>query len=108
MDTPDGSRAAVLAGLGSRRTPVTLSQIRAITRQLRSSGEPTLPLRAAVLHTYTTELLQPYWQFEALLQGFDLKLYEAPYGVLFPEAEPSSGLIAADPGFVYVFLRWED
>jgi FkbH-like protein len=103
-----GSRTDVLAALGSRRTPLTLSQIRAVTRQLRSSDEPTLPLRAAVLHTYTTELLQPYWQFEALLQGFDLQLYEAPYGMLYQQAEPTSELAASDPALVYVFMSWED
>ncbi|HEU4422005.1 MAG TPA: HAD-IIIC family phosphatase, partial [Pilimelia sp.] len=103
-----GSRAEVLAGLGGRRTPLTLAQIRSITRHLRSLDEPTPPLRAAVLHTYTTELLLPYWQFESLLQGFDLRLYEAPYGALLQEAEPGSGLAAAEPDLVYAFLRWED
>ncbi len=103
-----GNRADVVAGLGARRTPLTLAQIRAITRHLRSLDEPTLPLRVAVLHTYTTELLQPYWQFESRLQGFDLQLYEAPYGALLQEAEPGSGLATAEPDLVYAFLRWED
>jgi len=103
-----GSRADVLARLGSRRTPLTLSQIRSTTRHLRSLSEPMVPLRAAVLHTYTTQLLQPYWQFESLLQGFDLHLYEAPYGALRQEAEPGSGLTASDPDLGYVFMRWED
>jgi len=103
-----GSRAEVLAGLGARRTPLTLAQIRAVTRHLRSLDEPMLPLRAAVLHTYTTELLLPYWQFESRLQSFDLTLYEAPYGALLQEAEPGSGLTAVEPDLVYVFMRWED
>ncbi len=102
------TRAEILAGLGSRRTPVTLSQVRTLTRQLRALDEPAVPLRVAVLHTYTTELLQPYWQFEARLQGFELDLYEAPYGALLQEAQPGSGLAQADPHLVYAFLRWED
>jgi FkbH-like protein len=103
-----GSRADVLAQLGTRRTPVTLSQIRATTRHLAALDEPRTALRAAILHTYTAELLQPYWQFEASLQGFDLTLYEAPYGALVQEAEPNSGLAAAAPQLIYVFMRWED
>lgn len=102
------SRAEIHAGLGSRRTPLTLREIRETSRQLQTFDEPTIPLRAAVLHTYTTELLQPYWRFEAQLQGFDLHLYEAPYGALMQETEPESGLVAANPDFVYLFMRWED
>jgi len=108
MDAAASSRAEILAGLGARRSPVALSELRALTRQLRALDEPTVPLRAAVLHTYTTELLQPYWQFEARLQGFELDLYEAPYGVLLQEAQAGSGLAQADPHLVYAFLRWED
>lgn len=102
------SRAEVLASLGSRRTPLTLPQMRDLGRQLRALGEPVLPLRVGVLRTYTTELLRPYWQFEAQLQGFDLQVYEAPYGALLQEAEPGSALAAHNADLVYIFLRWED
>lgn len=102
------SRSEVLARLGARRTALTLPQMRELGRQLRALSEPALPLRLAVLRTYTTELLRPYWQFEAQLQGFDLQLYEAPYGALLQEAAADSGLAAHGADLVYVFLRWED
>ena len=81
-----GSRAEMIARLGSRRTPLTPSEIRAATRRLQPLDAPTIPLRLAVLRTYTTELLAPYWRFEAPLQGLDLHLYEAPFGSLRQEA----------------------
>lgn len=102
------SRAEVLASLGSRRTPLTLPELRDLGRQVRALGEPALPLRVGVLRTYTTELLRPYWQFEAQLQGFDLQVYEAPYGALLQEAAPGSALAAYGADLVYIFLRWED
>lgn len=102
------SRAEIVAALGARRTPLTLREMRELSRQLQALDEPTVPLRMGVLHTYTTELLQPYWRFEALLQGFDLHLYEAPYGALMQETEPQSGLAAANPDFAYIFMCWED
>ena len=61
-----------------------------------------------MLRTYTTELLRPYWIFESLLQGFDLDLYEAPYGALLQEGQPGSGLLAHQPDVTCLFLRWED
>ena len=69
-----GSRAEVLAQLGTRHKPLSLSQMRTITRHLDGTEEPRIPVRAAVLHTYTTELLQPYWIFESSLQGLDRRL----------------------------------
>jgi FkbH-like protein len=102
------TRAEVLGWLGARRTPLPLAQVRALTRHVQSLGEAATPLRLAVLHTYTTELLRPYWQFESALQGFELQLYEAPYGALLSEAEPGSSLVAADPQLILVFMRLED
>ena len=102
------NRADLLAQLGSRRTPLTLRDIRDMTHRLQAMSEPLPQLRMAVLHTYTTELLQPYWRFECLLQGFELEHYGAPYGALMQEGEPASGLAAANPDFVYLFMRWED
>lgn len=82
--------------------------MRELSRELRALGEPAVPLRLAVLRTYTTEMLRPYWQFEAQLHGFELQLYEAPYGALLQEAAAESGLTAHAADLVYVFLRWED
>jgi hypothetical protein len=103
-----GSRSEIQTSLGSRRTPLTIGEMRDLSRRLRALGEPSLPLRVAVLRTYTSELLRPYWQFEALLQGFDFHLYEAPYGALLQEAEPGSALVTYNADLVYLFLRWED
>lgn len=104
----DAAPAELLDILTARRDPLSLSELRQATQTLRAQPRALAPLRVGVLRTYTTEMLHPYWHYEALLQGFDLHLYEAPYGALMQEAEPDSGLVASHADVVFLFLRWQD
>jgi FkbH-like protein len=102
------TRAEVLACLLPGRLPLTLPEVQRLARHLETLGEPRRPLRIAVLHTYTTDLLDPYLTFEALLQGLQPAIYHAPYGAIAQEATPGSGLLNHKPDLTLVLLRWED
>jgi FkbH-like protein len=91
-----------------KRPSLSLLQIGQLTKKLVTLAPERKTLRAAVLRTYTSELLRPYWAFEAALNGFDLQLYEGPYGAVVQEAQPTSSLVAHDPEITYLLLRWED
>lgn len=101
------SRAELRAKLAGG-VPLSLPQAQKLTAHLRGLEEPTRPLRVGVLHTYTSDLLDPWLHLEAGLQGLDLDLYHAPYGVTMQEARPGSGLSAHAPDLTLLLLRWED
>jgi FkbH-like protein len=100
--------AALLQALRGVRRALTLPDVQRLARRLASFEVPRQPLRAAVVRTYTTELLRPYWTFEALANGFELDLYEAPFGALVQELQPQAGLVQHAPEITYLLLRWED
>ena len=77
-------------------------------RRLKQMEKPRQALRVGIVRTYTTELLGPYWNFEALLAGFSLDLYQAPYGSLIEEAQSGSGLCKHQPDVVFFFMQWDD
>jgi hypothetical protein len=101
------SRQEVLAALRPRRAmtlaPLEISRLAAHLRQL---GEPMVPVKLALLRTYTTDLLKTHWPLEGMLNGLDISVYEAPYGVMHEEA--GAGVAAAKPDVTCFFLRAED
>lgn len=102
------SRRAMLRLLRPRRDDLGMADVQRLAARLAAMDEPRLPLRVAVLRTYASEPLAPYWKLEALLQGFALDLYDAPYGALLQECQPGSGLAAHQPDLTCLLLRWED
>ena len=79
------------------RRDLTLSELRVAVKLLREYEEPTLPLRIAVLGSYTTELLKDFLVFHGLVHGFDVELYFAPYGQVLQELRDGSNLSALVP-----------
>lgn len=79
-----------------------------LSARLRALDEPRAPLRLALVRTYATELLEPWWSLEALLFGFDLALYTGAYGALRQEAAPGGALERHAPEVLYVLGRLED
>jgi FkbH-like protein len=102
------TRRELVELLGQGASVLTLPEVARLTRRLEQLDEPTEPVRIGVVRTYTTELLRPYWTFEALLHGFAADLYEAPYGAVLQSLQPGSALAAHAPEVTYFFLRWED
>src|SRR5882672_11344939 len=90
------SAAAMRAALRPQAV-LSLAEMAQLTRHLEDLDEPTARLRLGIVHTYTSEMLDPYIRFEARLQGLDVDLYHAPYGVTLQETEDGSGLRTQQP-----------
>jgi FkbH-like protein len=103
-----GTRAEFLDALGPGRPPLSLPDIQRLTAHLETLADALVPLRVAILHTYTSDLLDPYIRFEALAQGLDPAIYHGSYGALMQEANPTSGLAGHEPDLTVLLLRWED
>ncbi len=101
------SRQEIKSALGQRAMVPSLPQASRLATHLETLG-PVVPVRLGVVHTYTSELLDPWLQFSAALNGLSLDIYHAPYGVTFQEAEAGSGLRRHEPDITLLLLRPED
>lgn len=102
------SRAALKAGLAQWRLPLTLPQAQRLSAHAAALAPALQPLRLAIVHTYTSDLLQPWLTLSAALEGLELQAYHAPYGLALNEAEPGSALLAHRPDVTLLMLRRED
>jgi FkbH-like protein len=102
------SRDALQGALWRWPLPLTLPQAEQVRAHAMSLDPPPQPLRLGVVHTYTSDLLQPWLAFEAACEGFDLQAYHAPYGLAMNEAAPDSRLVAFQPDICLLMLRRED
>lgn len=101
------TRAELRARLAGGQ-PLALPQAQKLLAHLKTLEEATQPLRLGVVHTYTSDLLDPWLQLEAGLQGLDIDIHHAPYGVTMQEARAGSGLSMHRPDITLLLLRWED
>ena len=81
---------------GSVRTPSLPEAQRLTAHAAALSPDPTI-LRLGVVHTYTSDLLDPWFAFSGALQGFEIEPYHAPYGLNLQEALEGSGLLSHRP-----------
>ena len=65
-------------------------------------------VRLGVVHTYTSELLDPWLHFTAALNELSLDIYHAPYGTTIQEASADSGLSKHAPDLTLLLLTRED
>lgn len=89
-------------------TELNLLQIQKLRQHLAAFDEPAIPLRLGVVHTYTSDLLDPWFHFEAQLQGLKAEIHHAPYGFTEQAALPSSDLAAFSPDVTLLLMCWED
>lgn len=99
----DIKRALALRGL----VP-TLSQASKFRQHIQALACDLKPIRLGVVHTYTSELLDPWLHFSAALNQLSLEIYHAPYGVTLQEASNTSGLAAHTPDITLLLLTSED
>src|SRR4051812_43981696 len=103
-----GTRAEVRAAVAGTRMRLALPDAQKITARLQGIDDTSRPLRLAVVHTYTSELLDPWFALESALQGLDLQTYHAPYGTTIQEAQAGSALLEHKPDLTLLLLRRED
>lgn len=88
--------------------PLTLADLQPLAEHAGQLLPAAQTLRLAVVHTYTSELLQPWLDAAAALQGLRLETYHAPYGVVHGEAQPGSALVAHQPEMTLLLLQRAD
>ncbi len=102
------SRTELRGAANDPAIKLTLPQAQRLAVHARSLVSEPLPLRLGIVHTYTSDLLDPWFDLAAALEGFRLDVYHAPYGVTHQEAQPNSGLVAHRPDLTLLLLRRED
>ena len=88
--------------------PPSLLQIQPLTDHAAGLAPEMPELRLGIVHSYTSDLLDPWLDLAGALEGLDVKTYHAPYGVNLSEADAGSGLLAHSPDITLMLLRRED
>lgn len=86
----------------------TLQQASKLRQHLVALDTGTAPIRLGIVHTYTSELLDPWLHFTAALNQLRLDIYHAPYGTTVQEANSASGLCRFAPDVTLLLLTRED
>jgi len=86
----------------------TLAQASKLHKYINTFQHTQKPVRLGIVHTYTSELLDPWLHFSAGLNQLHLDIYHAPYGVTVQEATAQSGLTAHSPDVTLLLLTRED
>jgi len=102
------SRAALQAALAAWPESLTLPQAQKLAAHATGLEPAAAPLRLAIVHTYTSDLLDPWLNLAASTAGLALQTYHAPYGLALQEAAPGSALVAHQPDITLLMLRRED
>lgn len=102
------SLAQLRAQLASTGAPASPNQAQRLSAHARTFTATPQPLRLGIVHTYTSELLDPWLDLAGSLQGLDVQTYHAPYGLALQEAVPGSGLLRHEPTITLLLLQRED
>lgn len=106
--TDTTSRDQLRALLARDDLVIGLPQLRRIVTHAQSLQPPLQPLRLGIVHTYTSELLDPWLELAAAVNGLQLETYHSPYGYLVQEADASSGLARHRPDLTVLLLQRTD
>lgn len=87
---------------------LTLPEAQKLTRYIQTLEPVKYKLKLGVIHTYTSELLAPWLEFHAAVQGIELNTYHAPYGMNLSDAQLGSDLFNFKPDLTLFMLRRED
>ena len=96
------------AGVSWWRTPLSLPQVQKVSARAKALVPAPVVLRIGIIHTYTSDLLDPWIEMWGALHGIEATTYHAPYGLALKEAAPGSRLLAHQPDITVLMLRRED
>ena len=102
-----GSRDSLRQAL-RQTAPSILPQIQRLTDHASGLAPVMQELRLGVVHSYTSELLDPWLCLAGALEGLDVKTYHAPYGLNLEKADARSRLVAHSAHITLMLLRRED
>ena len=100
--------AQLRAGLSAWHAPISVPQVQRITAHAKALAAPTVALRIGIVHTYTSDLLEPWLVMAGALHGMELLAYHAPHGMALQQAAAGSALLAHRPDITLLMLRRED
>lgn len=103
-----GDRSSLLQAVTALPAPLSLADLRPLAAHAAGLGPSAQPLRLAFVHTYTSELLQPWLEIAGALQGLEPHVYHAPFGVVRGEARANSGLVSHCPDMTVLLLQRHD
>jgi len=81
-----GARDALRQAL-RQTTPPSLLQLQQLTDHCAGLAPAMRDLRLGVVHSYTSELLDPWLGLTGALEGLKVATYHAPYGLNLEEAD---------------------
>lgn len=90
------------------RSKMSLGDAQRGAAQARAMKPSLGILRVAVVHTYTSDLLDPWLDYASALEGFDLAVHHAPYGLALGEARAGSALARFAPDVTLLLLQAAD
>ena len=108
LSTP--SLAQLRAELSAGRVPAGPAQALQVAAHAKTLTQSATrqPLRLAIVHTYTSDLLDPWLDMAGAVQGLNTAVYHAPYGLALQEASPQSALVRHAPHVTVLMLQRED
>lgn len=102
------SLAHLRAEMSAGKVPQSPGQALQVATHARSLAGTAQPLRVAFVHTYTSDLLDPWLALAGAAQGVEVQPYHAPYGLALQEAAPHSALVRHQPHLTVLLLQRED
>ena len=100
--------AHLRAEFSAGRVPASPAEAEQVAAHAKSLAAASRALRIGFVHTYTSELLDPWLALAGAVQGIDVQAYHAPYGLALAEAAPDSSLVNYAPHITALLLRRED
>ena len=102
-----GSRDALRQALRQTAPPM-LPQIQRLTDHAAGLAPAMRELRLGIVHSYTSELLDPWLCLAGALEGLDVKIHHGPYGLNLEQADARSSLVAHSADITLMLLRRGD
>ncbi len=87
---------------------LTLPEAQKLTRHIENFNAQKTNFNLGIIHSYTSDLLDPWLKLHAELNRINLNVYHAPYGLNIMEAQAGSGLIQHQPELTLFMLQRED
>ncbi len=87
---------------------LSLPDAQVLTKHLNTLEPPEHTFRLGFIHTYTSDLLNPWLNFHAAVQGLALNTYHAPYGLNIMESQEGSRLSSHEPDLTLFLLTRAD
>ena len=84
------------------------SQAMALVKHIEKIDTPTNSIKFAFIHTYTSELLDPWLRLQAIAQGYLADIHHTPFGLNLMEATKGSDLAAFKPDITVMMFQRSD